>query len=132
MKRSKFIGIGVILMCIIIGTFVFYIQFNQSTELVDFNKIKPKEVKQLEEKLSETELMLEIGEKLYEKRYTFGLEWEVLSKEKVDIVVKLPKEEISEDTINEVKQIVNEVVTANNIEPQLFEIEVKNYPKVDN
>ena len=109
MKRGKSIGIGIILFCIIAGAFFGYHQLREQTKL-----------NQIEVKLNETGLLGDIGKRLYDYGYLFCLDWAVLSEKKVDIVIKLPQEDISEDTKNELKLIVDEFLIENKMDPKIF------------
>ena len=121
MKRSKILGIVVILSCIVIGAFIYNNQFNNPTGINKF-----------EEKLKETGLVDEVGKELYEKGYLFSLNWDVLSEKKVNIVINLKQEEFGEDNKNEVEQIVNQFLIVNNVDPRLFKIDVAHYIKNEN
>lgn len=119
--RRSIIGI-VVIVCMAFGAILIFNERLDNTVDTGY----PSELDLFDQKLKDT-LLKEIGWRLYEENFSFGLESEMLSKEEVEIVIKLPIEKISNETKNEVNKIINEVVTASDFNPAIFTIRVNDY-----
>lgn len=124
LRTNKVIGINV--SCLLIVVFIFGYQYTERTEETGFFVSKTKKVEQFEEQVIETGLIDKMGERLFEKGYTFVLDWEALSKNEMKVVINLPDKSISEVTKTNVESIITEFLIASNVDPVLFKIEVAN------
>ena len=129
MRNSKIII--VILICLLVGTLFYFLQSKKTTEGIGFTKSNIQKENQFEEQVIETGIINEMGKNLYANGYLFSLEWGVLTKSKVGVVIILRDKKISEDTETNVKKIINEFLLASNVDPILFEIEVANISQLN-
>ncbi|MGM0845766.1 MAG: hypothetical protein ACQEUT_12375 [Bacillota bacterium] len=124
MKNSKVLLTLIIGLLTILGFLVFN---NQSSEARGIKGKESKEVEQFSETLNKANIFAKIGYRLHEKGYEFGLEYDVLSEKKIEVIVKLPQEKIMEETNKEIKQLANEVINENNFDQDIFRIQVNTY-----
>ncbi|MGM0878829.1 MAG: hypothetical protein ACQEWV_30210 [Bacillota bacterium] len=131
MKNRNFIILGTVLTFIGFFIFFYYQPFNEPVETEDYNAKALKGIEQFSETLDKAILFAEIGHRLHEKGYEFGMEYDVLSEKNIEVIIKLPNKQVVEENDNEIKQVVNRVIDENSFDLDVFNVQVKTYTESD-
>ena len=75
------------------------------------------------------DLINEIKQELRKADIGFVLDYAILPDENIEILIKLPSEKIKRSTKKEITQIVTGVITENNSDPDLFQLQISSYYK---
>ena len=75
------------------------------------------------------ELINEIKQELRKAGIGFVLDYAILPDENIEILIKLPSEKIKRSTKKEITQIVTGVITENDSDPDLFQLQISSYYK---
>lgn len=80
----------------------------------------------IDEKMIESEIIMEIGKSIHEAGYIFGLDYSIISDEEIMIEIKLP-EEITDDIQQHITGIAEQIITEKDYHPESFHITVSNF-----
>lgn len=114
-NKKKLAGVTIGIIVILLGIF-----------LITENSKSKADIDIEDEKKIETELIPNIGKAIHKEYQTFGMEYDIISNEKIVLEIKL-SEKIADNTESTIVNITEGVISKYNYNPKSFEIIVSSF-----